>query len=295
MKNTFLNSLPKKLAPGDTLEVQLSPYGVFPGRSGSGERRSQLCDAAAFGAVVRNFEGPVPVDFDHAGENGGSSEAAAWVESVRADPERGLVALFRFTDRGAEAVSNRRYRFLSPCWTLSADGRPDRLVSVGLTNRPNLPVEPMLNSAGGAGATAAFSPDNQPQGQDMEKTLQALGLPPDATDDAAAEAVAALQARIAELEAAKNEAEAEKFAEDNKDKCGNSAVLKEAFLKDRELAAKLVANMGAPAPAAPAQKVLNSAAAAKPPLPGQRRAEYDALHGQAKLDYLAAHRAEIEA
>ena len=39
------------------------------------------------------------------------------------------------------------YRFVSGAWTLDDDDRPQELVSIGLTNKPNLPVAPMTNAA----------------------------------------------------------------------------------------------------------------------------------------------------
>ncbi len=136
------------LKAGAELEVQLSPYGNYPGLRGD-ERVIQRCDRAAFEAVVANFRPEVLVDFEHHAETGGDTEAAAWVQRVRVDPAKGLMATFRFTDAGADAVSNRRLRFLSPVWELDPHGRPVRLVSVGLTNKPNLPVRPIMNRAPG--------------------------------------------------------------------------------------------------------------------------------------------------
>ena len=134
------------LKAGAELEVQLSPYGAFPGLRGD-ERVIQRCDRVAFEAVVKNFRPEVLVDFEHHAETGGNTEAAAWVQRVRVDPAKGLLATFRFTDAGADAVSNRRLRFLSPVWELDPAGRPVRLISVGLTNKPNLPVRPVFNRA----------------------------------------------------------------------------------------------------------------------------------------------------
>lgn len=150
MKRVILNiasaPLPETVAAGDELEVQLAPYGDFPGVLG-GRTVRQRCDRAAFERLAGNFSGEVLVDFEHKAERGGDTEAAAWVQALRVDPAKGLMATFRFTDVGAEAVANRRLRFLSPVWELDAEGRPCRLVSVGLTNKPNLPVRPVLNRA----------------------------------------------------------------------------------------------------------------------------------------------------
>ena len=65
--------------------------------------------------------------------------------ALRSDPGLGPVGVFRLTEAGAEAVNSREYRFVSVCWFLGDDGRPFKLDSVALTNRPNLPVRPVLN------------------------------------------------------------------------------------------------------------------------------------------------------
>ena len=148
--NIASEPLPEAIAAGDEREVQLSPFGDFPGVL-EGQRVMQHCDQAAFERIVANFAGEVLVDFEHRAELGGSTEAAAWVQSLRIDPAKGLMATFRFTDKGAEAVANRRLRFLSPVWLLDSEGRPEQLISVGLTNKPNLPVRPLLNRAGEGG------------------------------------------------------------------------------------------------------------------------------------------------
>lgn len=139
--------LPEKINPGDELEVQLAPIGEWPNvieKDGKQIEVTQRVTPAAVSRLVANFAGEVLVDLDHE-SIGGGTEAAAWVTGLRADPEKGLVGTFRFTDKGAEAVSNRRYRFVSVAWILDEGGEPCRLDSVALTNRPNLPVRPILN------------------------------------------------------------------------------------------------------------------------------------------------------
>lgn len=81
-------------------------------------RHLQLCDREALEHVAEMFDEPILVDFDHASEEGERTEAAAWIESLRFDEESGLWGSFRFTDKGAEAISGRRYRFVSPVWDL---------------------------------------------------------------------------------------------------------------------------------------------------------------------------------
>ena len=63
------------------IEVQFSPFGEYPQTRDDGTTVNQVCDAEAFQHLLENFSGgEIPVDFDHAGEEGGSTRAGAWVE-----------------------------------------------------------------------------------------------------------------------------------------------------------------------------------------------------------------------
>ena len=146
MKTTraaFKNSiLPKSVKGGEEIDVLVSPLGTFPHPDGE-----QLCTREAFDALVAKWEEDgepeILVDFDHASETGGATEAAAWATALRSD-EDGLHATFRMTDKGAEALSATRYRYLSPAWYVDDEGHPTELSTIALTNRPNLPVPRLL-------------------------------------------------------------------------------------------------------------------------------------------------------
>ena len=176
-----MNTLPDKVAAGEETEVQIAPWGVYPQYDPAKKATiNQIVDEEAGQRLLENFAGEILVDADHGSENGGSTEALAWITALRADPETGLWANMKWTDEGAAAVSGRRYRFVSAAWHLGEDGRPDRLASVALTNKPNIPAKPILNRESAGGASA-----DQPKKTKMEELKKALGLAPDA-DDAAA-------------------------------------------------------------------------------------------------------------
>jgi len=185
-----MSTLPEKVNAGDETWVQLAPWGRYPN-----DGVDQILDEEAGRALCMEFDGEVLVDADHASENGGSTEALAWIVRLECRDD-GLWALFRWTDTGAEAVSGRRYRFVSPAWTVDSAGRPVRLVSVALTNRPNIPSKPILNSAAGG------SGEHNNKETRMDKIIEALGLAADADEAAVLAAIQALQAKIAEQEEA---------------------------------------------------------------------------------------------
>ena len=72
------------------IEVQLSPFGEYPQTRDDGTTVNQICDAEAFQHLLENFSGgEIPVDFDHADEEDGSTRAGAWVERLWVDDSMG--------------------------------------------------------------------------------------------------------------------------------------------------------------------------------------------------------------
>lgn len=286
------------VAAGETIEnVQICPVGDFP----NGERE-QHCTQEALENVVAKWkadgEKEVLVDFEHNSEAGGTSDtsAAAWVTNLRVDGERGLVGDFRMTDVGADAVSNRRLRFLSVAWFVNKETRePMEIRSIALTNKPNIPVAPVLNRDNAGGTNV-----EEKKGPNMDKLKEALGLPADATEDmilAAVQEGIKAKEEAAELKAnaekAQLEDEAEKFAEENKAKC-DKEVLKAQYLANKDVAIALVAAI--PEAKAVEQKILNKESSA-PVLKLNKedaRAQMAALPAEKRAEFYQNHKAEID-
>ena len=241
------------------VKVQLSPFGEFTLHDG-GKRNGtvQHCSKSAFEALVANWKASgspdVLVDVDHASARGGSTEAAAWCNALEVD-DNGLQGVFNLTPKGLELVKNRSYRFVSPGWTLSPDGTPVSLCSVALTNRPNLPVKPVVNAdeMGGRDPDDPNSRKDNPE-MDIKKLAAALGLPETATEEEVLAAIKAMQDREAQAAAEAANAKAEEFA-DNAVKAGKIAAnskeaVKAAYLKSPEVAQEMLNSVAAPAPAA---------------------------------------------
>jgi phage I-like protein len=270
MKTTraaFKNSLlPKSVKSGEEISVLVSPLGTFPHPDGE-----QLCTREAFDALVEKWEADgkpeILVDFDHASETGGPTEAAAWATELTSEDD-GLHAVFRMTDKGAEALTATRYRYLSPAWYVDEEGHPTELSTIALTNRPNLPVPRLLNRkpdaepapAQNAEAGEANLPDpagagegnppeegntTEPQKNDMDKLREMLGLAAEATDEEVLAAVDALRAERDQLRSEKEQmeaaakeaaldAEADKFVEEQGDKIADRDACKNAYKRDPE-------------------------------------------------------------
>lgn len=269
------NHLPESIQPGETLAgVQLCPFGEFPNG-----KTLQVCDETAFNKLVEAFNAAgakeVLCDFEHKSEDPSMTSdtaAAAWISNLSVNKERGLVGDLKFTDLGAEAVTNRRLRFLSPVWTLDADGRPDRLRSVALTNKPNIPVACVLNRelpapAVGGGTQPAVKPVEEEKGPEMDKLKELLELAPEATEEDILAAIVQLKEQVAAANKEKEEAEAESFAEEHKAVCNKDA-LKSAYLMNKDAAKALVAGLVKPEQKAdaPKQVVLNKDTVATPAL-----------------------------
>lgn len=286
--------LPETVQPGETLPaVQLCPFGNFPG-----EKSMQVCDRAAFEQLIADWRAngakEILMDFEHQSEVeriDSDTRAAAWISNLAIDDERGLVGDVKFTDQGAEAVSNRRLRFLSCTWYTDKAGRPTKMTTVALTNKPNIPVAPILNKGPVPGVKNVEG--KKGSAMDIEKLKQALGLPAEATEEQVLAAIKEGQdakAKAAELQAkaekAALEKEADEFAEANAKKC-NKDVLKAQYIANKDVAKALVA--GIPdAPAAP-QRVLNKQTAKTP----SAREEVVLQRNKAVAEYRTAHKCDF--
>jgi phage I-like protein len=153
--------------------IMLSPLGDLPHAKGL-----QRIDAEAVRQLVDDFSSlparlgrlfvGVPFYIGHPDVPGLENEypdknAYGWVTALAQESD-GLYATVKWSKAGAEMIAERHYRFLSPHWSarpvVHSGGRmiyrPARLLSVGLTNNPNLPVLPLpLENAARSGAVAA--------------------------------------------------------------------------------------------------------------------------------------------
>ena len=267
MKQTIITNatknaqLPETVEAGKAITIQLAPEGRYPqivdDDSAEGGQREvvQVLDRQAMDALVANFEKSraeaeakgqkygVLVDADHSSETSTNTAAMGWVTKLFVDPEKGLMAEIEPTTLGAEKINGKIYRFVSGAWTLDDDDRPVELVSIGLTNKPNLPVAPMTNAAkaakddasgtppAGEGVTKTDGTDAanadgtakkgadgnaktpKPEGdgiitnketEDMNEIKTLLGLPEEATEEAIAAAVSALVERCNGMEQVTN-------------------------------------------------------------------------------------------
>ena len=284
------------------LAVQLAPFGEFKGVLNKADGKKtpivQHLDQAAFERILNAWNAAgspeLLVDADHLSCEGGSTKAFAWASNLRIE-DGGLYADFRFTDAGRAAVNAREYRFVSPVFNCDENGEAVGLQSVALTNRPNLPVSCVLNRE----STGVNNVEDNEGKPNMEKILSALGLGSDASEDDAVAAIDGMKKKVADNEAAALNAEAEKFADDNKDRIENRQAVVDLYVKNgKDVAEAFLAAFKAPekAPEKPAQTVLNAQSGVTPgtvtPL---REGLAKCKNAAEKCAYITAHAAEFAA
>jgi phage I-like protein len=133
----------------------------------------------------------LPVDYDHqsltADEKSGPVPAAGWIKELQAR-EDGIWGRVEWTQRAAELLARKEYRYLSPVYRYEIKtGRLTALDGAGLTHNPNFYLQ------------AAASRKEIHTMTLPEKIAALLGVPADCTED---EAAAACQRLIDKIEAA---------------------------------------------------------------------------------------------
>ncbi len=269
----------------------LVPVGEYPHAD---SQSVQILDRAALTAIANRFtqEASKPsfagllIDQEHFSyDPSRSSEAFGWLKELQVR-DSGLWGRIEWTDLGQEALANKRYKFISPVW-MPADVqrlgdrriRPLRLDSAGLTNNPNLRgMIPLVNRAGAERAHDSVTNTAKP----MKSVASALGLAPEASEEAILVAVQTLSNRAksaeTDLGSYKNRAEkaegdlkaARETAADatlepykNRIQAGTEAMWKGLILSDRDSAIATLKALPEPAAKQPGA-VLNRASTQTP-------------------------------
>ncbi|MGE9296382.1 MAG: phage protease [Puniceicoccales bacterium] len=163
MNSTTIAGLSREIPTQDlrpSAWLRIAEYGNWPHAQGlqrfTRESAQELVRyfKSLRGRLARKFGGlPVfighPDDDNFAGQSGHTdTRAYAWIIALEAR-EDGLYALPRWSAAGRDLLRNAFYKYLSPRWAMKplTDGAytPVRLVSVGLTNHPNIPGDVIAN------------------------------------------------------------------------------------------------------------------------------------------------------
>jgi len=154
--------------------VHLIPSGTFVGRDGRGPHK--LNNATAVMDMSRRLAGKrlIPVDYDHAIDNGTpngtAAPAAGWVKGLQARND-GIWGLVEWTPRAKQQIDQHEYRYISPVFNHARDGTVTAILRASLTNNPNLDQ-----------LTALASMEN-PTMDAIAAICKELGLPESASTD----------------------------------------------------------------------------------------------------------------
>ena len=172
--------------------IEVVPQGVILGRDG---RRFKNPSPDIIVERFNEARASLPIDIEHATElkapQGEPAPAVGWIETM--EVRNGAVwAKVSWSPTAIDLIMNRKYRYYSPVFLLEKNSNKVlRLLSVGLTNRPNLYVRALSTE----GETMEF----------LNQVRQAAGLPETATE---AETLSKITALAADLQAALNREQA---------------------------------------------------------------------------------------
>jgi len=212
---TETHLLNKLEAPANFRWMHVCPLGDHVWHSADGkEVIVQVIDTDACAAMARSYPLSIPnsrIDIDHESmESDKRTAAVGWGRKAEVRDD-GLWVEVEWNPDGHELIANKVYRFNSPCFP--RDGLVDlgngrfrvtKLGVIALTNDPNLRGQKPLTNR----RANAANPNNNTHTMDYKaKMLELLGLPPEATDDQIATALAgmkgetaAMNSRITELQ-----------------------------------------------------------------------------------------------
>jgi phage I-like protein len=120
--------------------IELLPAG--PTIEGQDGRAWTLPDPQTVVAAFARRHASLVIDWEHASEHraphGLDAPAAGWIDELQVR-DGAVWGRVTWTERATAQIAAREYRYLSPVFTYAkADARIVQLVSVGLTNQPNL-------------------------------------------------------------------------------------------------------------------------------------------------------------
>jgi len=144
----------------ETMTFLLARYGDYPHSKGLQHFTPESARAMqhhfnSLRSRMRRCFGGVPVYVGHpddpafAGQPGHiDTRAHGWVQALETTAE-GLSVTVKWGETGLRLLANAHFKFFSPRWAMrkTAAGllEPVRLISIGLTNNPNIPGETIAN------------------------------------------------------------------------------------------------------------------------------------------------------
>ncbi len=297
------------------------PYGRYPvgGTIPKADKDAEyVFDEEAAKNIIENFRSAakktdwpgILVDEEHFSLSTDKSSAAlAWAKDIRQEEDGSIWTRWEFTARGRQLWEDHILVNRSPAFYSDKIGakcyRPFELKSIGMTNTPHFEELSTL-------AAARAAEVNKPQGENkMNEIIKALGLADGASEQDCVTAIESLKTKASAAEAKATETEdklqkaeakcrgieCDAFLEANKAKIADIAACREVYMKDPDMAKKMLGACKAveDKPQTVLGAAKNTPAVDKDKNLGTCREQLAALPPAERAAFYEAHKAEIDA
>jgi phage I-like protein len=171
---TIVNSLDNGKAEVPK-QIKLFPLGLVKSLKGD-----FLVDTEAYNSILNHFKAhkvDIPVDYEHQTLQNVQAPAAGWIKELTLKSD-GVYAAVEWTDKAAQYIKEKEYRYLSPVVSVREKDRKALLLhSVALTNTPAIDgMTAIVNSAKGDPAPVKVK-DGTEETEPTEKTPPASSEP----------------------------------------------------------------------------------------------------------------------
>jgi phage I-like protein len=130
--------------------VELIPAGKFSAVDGRGPFDNQDPDSIVGASIAKMPQVGLVLDYDHstdlAAPEGRPAPAAGWLKQFKIE-NGAIFARIEWTADAAEALKEKKYRYVSPVFEHDKDGKVERILRAALTNNPALVNLPAIASA----------------------------------------------------------------------------------------------------------------------------------------------------
>ncbi len=144
MDNLFMIENSVAVEGGVPKQFKVLPLGLVHSQKGD-----FLVDNESYSSIRQDFKErglQIPVDYEHQTLHDVQAPAAGWIKDIILKGD-GIYALTDWTERGAEYLRNREYKYCSPViMARKGDRKAIKLHSVALTNKPAIDaMTPIVN------------------------------------------------------------------------------------------------------------------------------------------------------
>lgn len=198
-------------------EIKLLPLGLVHSRKGD-----FLVDQESCRMILKHFKErqlDLVIDYEHQTLEGVEAPAAGWVKDLRIG-EDAVIAKMEWTQKAAEYLKNKEYRYLSPVvFKREQDKRVTAIHSGALTNTPA--IDGMFAVVNSLGVDDYLNGGKHTM--DLEKLIKLFGLPEGSTEEDVVKAIeAAVKAEEQQKELSGKE---ENRQSENTEVVANSTIL----------------------------------------------------------------------